>query len=66
MADPHRLSGKFSGHVAKLPACLRLAKNSDRLLSSQNLGETMVVNGCWTVVARLRQRRRSRAGDGQT
>jgi hypothetical protein len=45
MADPHRLSGKFSGHVAKLPACLRLVKNSDRLLSSQNLGETMVVNG---------------------
>ena len=35
--------GKLSGHVAKLPACLRLAKTADRLLSSKDLGETMVV-----------------------
>ena len=31
--------GKLSVHAAKLPACLRLAKHADRLLSSQNLGE---------------------------
>ena len=36
------LSGNHA-HVAKLPGCLRLAKNADRLLSIQNLGETMVV-----------------------